>query len=318
MSGFGYRIDGGRAEKVAVDAALACEAELVWVHLNTTAEAAQAWLRDKAGLDAYLVDALTATETRPRCESFSSGALVNLRGRAREQLSQADPLASLRLWAIKGRVFSVSRTHLVATDAVEAAVRGGDAVRDPGDLIAAFAAAITSDLDPLVAELGDSLDDCEEQLSADRIFELRRGVSAVRVRAIGFRRFLHPQRAALEKLATLPGDWLEEDDRLHLAAAADRAARMAEELESIRERSAVMHESLTDLRAEQLDTRGLIISIVAMVFLPLTFITGFYGMNVHGLPGADSPHAAEWITFWCVAIAVGVTAYFAGRHWFRG
>ena len=317
MSGFGYRINGGKGERVALDDALTCTDELVWMHLNTTADEAQAWLRERAGLDIYVVDALTAAETRPRCEQFSTGALVNLRGRAKEELTQSDPLASARIWAIKGRVYSVSRAHLVATDMVEQAIHDG-AVHDPGDIIAAFATAITSDLDPVVADLGDSLDDCEEKLPGADVFELRRNVNAVRVRAIGFRRFLTPQRAALEKLAGLPGDWLEEDDRLHLAAAADRAARMAEELESIRERSAVMHDTLSDLRAEQLDSRSLTISIVAMIFLPLTFITGFYGMNVHGLPGADSPHAAEWITFWCAAIAVGVLGFFLSRHWFRG
>lgn len=169
-----------------------------------------------------------------------------------------------------------------------------------------------------MAELGDELDACEEALTADKVFELRRAVTRVRVTAIGYRRFLNPQRAAIEKLAALPGDWLAEDDRLHLNAAADRTARMAEELESIRERSAVTHDTLTDLRAEQLDSRSLLISVVAMVFLPLTFITGFYGMNVKGLPGADSRYAAEWITFWCIAIAVGVLAFFGRRHWFRG
>ncbi|PNB44645.1 zinc transporter ZntB, partial [Pseudomonas sp. FW305-130] len=87
----------------------------------------------------------------------------------------------------------------------------------------------------------------------------------VRVAAIGYRRFLQPQRAALEKLAALPCDWLHDDDRLHLSSAADRAARMAEELEAIRERSALMHESLTDLRAEQIDSRALLISIVALI-----------------------------------------------------
>lgn len=317
MSGFGYRINAARGERVALDAAPGCTDELVWMHLSTTAEEAQAWLRDRAELDEHVVDALTATETRPRCDQFSNGALVNLRGRAREELTNSDPLASVRIWAVRGRVYSVSRAHLIATDLVEATVKDSG-VRDPGDLIAAFATAITSDLDPVVAELGDNLDDCEEQLSADRIFDLRRNVSAVRVRAIGFRRFLQPQRAALEKLVTLPGDWLEADDRQHLAAAADRAARMAEELESIRERSAVMHDTLSDLRAEQLDSRSLIISIVAMIFLPLTFITGFFGMNVKGLPGVENPHAAEWITFWCVAVAVGVFAYFARRHWFKG
>src|SRR3546814_18124660 len=69
------------------------------------------------------------------------------------------------------------------------------------------------------------------------------------------------------------------------------AARMAEELDSIRERAALMHEALTDLRAEQIDSRSLLISIVALVFLPVTFITGLYGLNVENLPYAKEPWA---------------------------
>jgi zinc transporter len=139
----------------------------------------------------------------------------------------------------------------------------------------------------------------------------------VRSEAINYRRFLAPQRAALEKLATLPGDWLAEDDRAHLSAAADRAARMAEEVEAIRERAALVHEALTDLRAEQLDQRGLVIAIAAMVFLPLTFITGLYGMNVEGLPYAKEPWAFDAIMGVCTLIAAGTVIYFLRRHWFR-
>ena len=315
MSGFGYRITGGKAERVELKQALTGDAELTWVHLSTTNEHAQAWLRDEARLDGYVVDALTADETRPRCEKFEHGALLNLRGRSKEELSSSDPLASVRIWGTKGRVFSVTRKPLVAVEAVEKAVEAGE-VLDPGDLIAAFATAITSDLDPVVADLGDELDGCEECLDADRVFDLRRSVTRVRVTAIGYRRFLSPQRAALETLANLPGDWLAEDDRRHLAAAADRAARMAEELESIRERSALVHEMLTDLRAEQIDTRSLIISVAAMVFLPLTFITGFYGMNVKNLPYADEPWVVDAIMGVCAALTVGIVAYFMRKHWF--
>ena len=79
---------------------------------------------------------------------------------------------------------------------------------------------------------------------------------------------------ALEKLANLPGAWIEPDDRLHLAAAADRAARMAEELEAIRERSALVHDALTDMRAEQLDQRGLVLSVAALIgFITLAGIS---------------------------------------------
>jgi zinc transporter len=315
MSGFGYRINGGKAERVEIAAALEGEAELRWVHLSTTNDEAKAWLRDRAGLDDYVVDALTADETRPRCERWEHGALINLRGRSQDEMTASDPLASVRIWGTKGRVFSVTRKPLVAVGMLEKEVEAAE-ILDPGDLIAAFAVAITTDLDPVVADLGDELDECEEQMDADRVFELRRIVTKVRVTAIGYRRFLSPQRAAIETLAALPGDWLAEDDRRHLGAAADRAARMAEELEAIRERSALIHETLTDLRAEQIDSRSLIISIAAMVFLPLTYITGLYGMNVKGLPYADAPWAFDAIMGFSVVLTVGVVVYFVRRHWF--
>jgi len=54
-----------------------------------------------------------------------------------------------------------------------------------------------------------------------------------------------------------------------------------------------------------------------MVFLPLTFITGLYGMNVKGLPGAESPWAFDVITLSCVLISILIIGYFATRHWFQ-
>ena len=61
---------------------------------------------------------------------------------------------------------------------------------------------------------------------------------------------------------------------------------MAEDLEAVRERSALIHEQLTDLRSEQIEKRALLLSIVALIFLPLTFLTGLLGMNVDGIPFA--------------------------------
>ncbi|MDH7972056.1 zinc transporter ZntB [Sphingomonas sp. AR_OL41] len=317
MSGFAYRVDKGHAERVAIEGALGCGAALVWVHLTTNNEQAQAWLTEEAKLPDHIVEPLTATETRPRCDALGDGAYLNLRGRSSEAMTSSDPLASVRIWAQAGRVISVTRKPLVAIDVVAKAIEQGN-ILDPGDLIAEFASAITADLDPEVADLGDQLDDCEAELNADKVFELRRTVTAVRVAAIGYRRFLTPQRAALEKLAALPCDWLQDDDRLHLNSAADRAARMAEELESIRERSALAHEALTDLRAEQIDSRALLISIVAMIFLPLTFLTGLYGMNVKGLPYAEEPWAFDAIAGICLLTTVGIIIYFMQRRWFRG
>lgn len=315
MSGFAYRVANATAERLDIDAALATTGDLIWIHLMSNNEQAQSWLGETAGLPDYVIDVLTTTESRPRCDALGDGAFLNLRGRSNEEMTTSDPLASVRIYAVAGRVFSVTRRSLTAVEDVVKAVEGGT-IADPGDLIAEFASAITEELDPEVGELGDQLDDCEADLDADKVFELRRKVTKVRSTAIGYRRFVQPQRAALEKLAALPCDWLHDDDRLHLSSAADRAARMAEELEAIRERSALMHEALTDLRAEQIDSRALLISIVALIFLPLTFLTGLYGMNVEGLPFAKEPWAFDLIGGVCIAITVGIIGYFSAKRWF--
>lgn len=309
-----WHIDGGRATPIDPLAAVGTTGGFVWIHLHGDGDVVAAWLRDHAHLPDYVIDPLTAVETRPRCDAIGKGAFVNLRGLSDDQLTSADPLASVRLYASAGRVHSVTRRKLTAFHTVVETVEGGR-VADPGDLIVAFAMAITEQLDPLIADLGDTLDECEEALDPTRIFEQRRAVTHTRVRAIGYRRFLVPQRSALEKLGQLPGDWLQADDRLHLAAAADRAARMAEEVDSIRERAALIHETLTDLRAEQLDQRSLQIAIVAMVFLPLTFLTGLLGMNVKGIPYADEPWAFAGVVALCVAMSAAIVAWFVRKHW---
>ena len=114
MSGFAYRITDGHAERVDLHVALEGTPELLWVHLETTDERAQTWFTQRAELAEYVVDALTASESRPRCEAFDKGAFLNLRGRSQETLTTSDPLASIRIWAIKGRVFSAARKPLVA------------------------------------------------------------------------------------------------------------------------------------------------------------------------------------------------------------
>ncbi|OQW47883.1 MAG: magnesium transporter CorA [Proteobacteria bacterium SG_bin6] len=316
MSGFAFCVCGARVTALAPKQAVTESGELVWIHLTSSNEEAEAWLRGDAGLPDYIVESLIAAETRPRCDQIGEGALLNLRGRSSDAMPMSDPLASVRIWATAGRVISVTRRPLTAVTLVCDLVKAGK-VHDPGDLIAEFAVAITEELDPDVADLGDQLDDCEAMLDPGMVFELRRTVTRVRSQAIGYRRFLSPQRATLEKLAALPVGWLRDDDRLHLVAAADRAARMAEELEAIRERAALTHEALTDLRAEQIDARALIISIVAMVFLPLTFLTGLLGMNVKGIPYAEKPWAFDGVVAVCVLLAVGITLFFVARRWFR-
>lgn len=259
-------------------------------------------------------NALLASETRPRCDGIGEAALINLRGTALDPMDDSDGLVSIRVWVEAKRVTSVSRRRIAALGDVDAAMRAGR-LTDGGDFVAALAHAISTDLDPQVAALGDSLDDCEEMLDDGDIYALRRQIAALRSQAIVLRRFVAPDRDALSAMAQLEFAWISKEDRLHLREASDRFARMAEELEAVRERAALLHEQLTDLRAEMVDRRSLAIAVVAFIFLPLTFVTGLLGMNVDGIPFAHAPWAFWGVVAFCLAIGAAVLGWFAFRQW---
>jgi zinc transporter len=287
----------------------------LWLHLHGWDEEDFALLHRQAHVPDVAASALVATETRPRCDRIEFGAIVNLRGPGEHDPNDSDRLVSIRLWVQNNRVISVSRRRMSATKDVMALMEGGK-IDDPGDLVAAYARHISSELDPQVAALGDCLDDIESDLvDSKSLFRFRTAITKARSEAISFRRFVAPDRDALLTLAKLDFEWLSTDDRLHIREAADKFARMAEELEAVRERASLLHEQITDLRAEQLDRRGLELSIIAFIFLPLTFITGLLGMNVEGIPYAGEPWAFWGVVIFCVVVGAVVSIYFTWRHW---
>ncbi|WP_114952912.1 CorA family divalent cation transporter [Sphingosinicella terrae] len=316
MEGAYLASDGG-VRRLGLDEAAGWDGSgFLWIHLEGRDEIDLAFLKAQHDLPDVAAGALAATETRPRCDPLGEGAILNLRGPGDLDPADSDKLVSIRFWVIDGKVTSLSRRRLAATPDVMALMDSGH-IRDSGDLVAAFAKTISKALDPQVAALGDTLDDVESDLRPNEIYRLRRVITSVRSDAIGFRRFVAPDRDALRTLAEMDFDWLAADDRLHIVEAADRFARMAEELEAVRERAALLHEQITDLRAEQVDQRALYIAVVAFIFLPLTFITGLLGMNVQGIPYAQAPWAFWGVVAFCAAIGAAVLAWFVRRQWLR-
>lgn len=315
MSGFALLSGNSAVRELAGGETCTVEAaDFLWEHTDQSDGTDSFRSVSQTEIPEVVLAALVASETRPRCDQIEDGALINLRGPALEPAPDGDRLVSLRAWVHGNRVFTVSRRNLAATGNVASAMRAGQ-ISDSGDLVAAFSQAISSGLDPEVASLGDEVDDCESEVEAGNIYQLRRRIAAIRTEAIAYRRFIAPNRDALLTLAGLKVDWLADDDRLHIREAADRFARMAEELEAIRERAALLHEQLTDLRSELIDQRSLLIAIVAFIFLPLTFITGLLGMNVAGIPFAHQPWAFWGVVAFCVIVGLGVLGWFGMRHW---
>ena len=82
------------------------------------------------------------------------------------------------------------------------------------------------------------------------------------------------------------------------------------------ERAAVIHESLASRLAEMTNQRMYILSIVAAIFLPLSFVTGLLGINVGGIPGSENPHGFWEVNLVLLGVAAAIWAFFRWRRRF--
>ncbi len=305
---------GARTVDPAGEGAMAPPEEgdgFLWAHIRLGAAETPERLK-AAGLDDFVIDALLADETRPRCTVHGDGVIVNLRGVNLQAGADVEDMISVRLWLTATRVIGVWRRPLTATADLLASIERGRGPVSPGDFISRFVLRLADRAEPAVADLNELVDDLEEAL-LERQPEIERSkLSSIRRTAIILRRYLMPQRDALTTLEIEDLDWLSERDRSHLREAAERIYRLGEDLDSIRDRTQIISEQIMDARAERLNDRMLILSIVAAIFLPLSLLTGLLGINVDGIPGAENPGA-----FWVVCLillVLGVLLFLIARR----
>jgi len=269
----------------------------VWIHLLGTDAAALDWLETESGIDSFIHQALTAEDTRPRCTTHGDGAIINLRGINLHEGAEPEDMISLRLWVEGRRIVGVWRRPLYAVADMFAAIERGQAPVSPGDLVAKLALRLADRMEPTIADLHEQIDAMEDVLDTEGAAAPSRAELAdIRRQAIVLRRFIAPQRDALNTLAIEDLSWLTERDRSRIREAGDKTTRVAEELESVRERAAIVHDQMLEKRAEEMNRYTLLLSVVASIFLPLGLITGLLGINVGGIPGADNPWAFAIVT----------------------
>ncbi len=311
-----YRVDdGGQARAVEWDSLDAPETGFCWAHLDLEAAPATRWLREKSGLSEIECSALLAEETRPRATLMRDGLVLILRGVNLNPGADPEDMVSVRMWVEADRVITVRRRRLLALEDVRERFAEGRGASNVGEFVSELADRLVERMSGVIGGLDERLDHLEEGDQSGDERETRRKLAGLRRESIALRRHLAPQRDALARLCTERLPWLGDLARLALREALDRTTRYVEDLEATRERAAVAQDELASRLSEQLNRRMYALSVVAGVFLPLSFVTGLLGINVGGIPGADTGWGFAAVSASLVLLALGEIALFRRVGW---
>jgi magnesium transporter len=173
---------------------------------------------------------------------------------------------------------------------------------------------------PCMDEMDDEIDRLEDAVfsgsnprTVERIFKLKSAVLALR-------RVLSPQREVLNKLAR--GDFavIDARDRIYFRDVYDHFVRLADLNESLRDLVAGSLDTYLSVVANRTNDVMKALTIISVLFMPLTFITGFFGMNFFGANIDLTEGASRWPFFilamlLMAAIPTLILMYIRRRGW---
>jgi len=287
-----------------------------WTHLDFTDSDSATWIEKESGLDDIISGALIDQESRPRSVQYENGVMVILRGVNLNPGEQLEDMISIRLWLEKDRVISTSRRRLKSVEGIHKEIESGQGPETPGEFLTLLAQNLSDRINDAIEEIEKSLEYVEENLDERMTLSRNSPFSVLRRQSARIRRYLAPQREALDRLSKITDSVFSADDLANFREQANRLTLILEDLDLVRERTMVAQEEFLGILAHQQNERMLLLSIVAAIFLPLSFLTGLMGMNVAGLPGLENESAFWILVILMLAVAGAIMALFRYKKWY--
>lgn len=307
----GYKVEpDGRMEELSwntMDAALDSDASMVWLHFNQADGRARDWISTCRILPDAAKTLLLGTDSHMRIEVCGDGLSGVVGDLHHEFNEKSEHLGVLRLYLDNKHLISLRRHPLTAVDKLRQSINKGLRIERPVAFIAQFLHHVTDTLSDLLIELATNVDDLEEDVLAGRIHEQMPELARVRRIAVRLRRHMVPQQHALIGLLSRLPAWIEEHDALALRTAIERLGALGHDLELVQERARLLGDQLSGRLMEATNRNLYMLSIVTTIFLPMTLVTGLFGMNLGGLPGQQDPMGFWWgvaLMFVCGVITV--------------
>jgi magnesium transporter len=168
---------------------------------------------------------------------------------------------------------------------------------------------------PILDKIGTKLDSVEDAIFEGRSEEVVRDISNVKQEIISYRKIIKPERSTLRLLERHVERFLPEELELYFDDIVDASERIWDILDNYKEVVEALEDTNESVISHRQNDILRILTVFSVVMLPLTLITGFFGMNV-GFPG----EATRWM-FWTIlglmlAILGSMIGFFRYKRWF--
>ncbi len=287
--------------------------EFLWLHLNLSHAACERWMSTHLELPPEYFEALHEGSRSTRIEYVDS-ALLGVVNDMVFCLDKPLPSNVSTLWVCvsKRLIISARLQPLHSVDKLRSSVKAGECFRSPLELLVHLLRDQGEVLTQIVRQTSLSVDQIEDQLLSVRQTSNRAELGANRRVLVRLQRLLALEPSSLLRLLNRPPPWLQKEDVKELRKSTEEFALTINDLVALGERIKLLQEEIAANLSEQSNRTLFTLTVVTVLALPINITAGFFGMNVGGIPLADTPHG-----FWILVVLVSTFTVLAGRWAFR-
>lgn len=270
------------------------------------------------GLHPLLVEDILNTDHRPKLEEYEDGIFVIAKMLRSTSGNGSLEVEQISFLLTKGMLVSFQERPGDVLDPVRERLRQGlGRVRKAGTdyLLYALLDVIVDHYFVVLEETGKEIQELEHKVVNRPGNEDLRSIQRLRGRLIELGRHITPMRELAGRLHSSQSACIEKPTRRYLTDLQDHTVYIAETIGSFREMLLSLentHHAGVNLRASEVMK---LLTIIATIFIPLTFIVGIYGMNFQHMPELEWRYGYHGVMAFMVLLAVAMLGWFKRKRW---
>lgn len=257
---------------------------------------------------------------RSKVEEFGDHLFIVLRMVSRDEHLQSEQLS---MFLGKNFVLTIQEHHGECLDPVRERLRQARGrVRQAGADYLAYALidAVIDAYFPVVDEYGDRIERLDELLSTGHPPHLMDALHNVRTDLMTLRRAIRPLRDALVLLMPDPHSLISDETQFHLRDCYDHTVQLMDLLDTYRELCADLRDYYMSTVNNRMNEIMKVLTIIATIFIPLSFIAGIYGMNFNtsqpgNMPELNWPYGYLFALLIMGAVGLGLLGFIWRKGW---
>jgi magnesium transporter len=278
---------------------------VTWINLNGLGNVALLeGLGQLFGIHPLAMEDTLSVRQRPKVDDYDTHLYIVLRMLHFEHKVETEQVS---IFLGDGWVLTVQEKPGDCLDPVRERLRksvGQIRSRDSSYLMYTILDAIVDHYFPFLEHVGEAVEDLEDQVLASPTRNTLRDVRSIKRQLLEVRRAIWPLRDAVNVLIRDESPLVHEDTKVYLRDCYDHTVRVLDIVETDREVAGGLMDIYLSSLSNKMNEVMKVLTIIATIFIPLTFIAGIYGMNFQVMP--ELKWRFGYLAVWIVMIVLGV------------